>query len=299
MSAPTPHARAHSPAHPFAHTLALARSLLFVPGNRPERFAKALASGADTVIIDFEDAVAPADKLAARQMLEASWDDFSAAERSRIALRINAAGTPWHEDDLLFLAGLGVLGVVLPKAESASQLAHAAELLGPSCVLVPLIESVAGLDALDALARSPQVVRLAFGNLDFQADVAMACSIDESELAPVRLGLVLASRRAELPAPIDGVTASLKDAAQLAFDAGRSRRMGFGAKLCIHPSQVAPVNTAFGVAAAELDWAQRVMKAFDAAGGGVASLDGRMVDAPVMRHAQRLLRTYTQHGKNQ
>lgn len=295
MSAPTPHTRAHSPAHP----LALARSLLFVPGNRPERFAKALASGADTVIIDFEDSVAPTEKLAARQMLKASWRDFSPAERARITVRINAAGTVWHEDDLLFLAKLGAVGVVLPKAESASQLAHASALLGPSCPLVPLIESVAGLDALDTLARSPQVVRLAFGNLDFQADVAMACSTDESELAPVRLALVLASRRAELPAPIDGVTASLKDTAQLAFDAERSRRLGFGAKLCIHPSQVAPVNTAFSVTAAELDWAQRVMTAIDAAGGGVASLDGRMVDAPVMRHAQRLLRTYTQQGTNQ
>ena len=291
MSAPTPEA--------VAHSLSLARSLLFVPGNRPERFAKALASGTDCVIIDFEDAVAPADKSAAREMLKASWQDFSAAERARVALRVNAAGTPWHEEDLLFLAGLGVLGVVLPKAESASQLAHAAELLGPACALVPLIESVAGLDAVDALARGPQVVRLAFGNLDFQADVAMACSTDESELAPVRLAFVLASRRAELPAPIDGVTASLTDAVQLAFDAERSRRMGFGAKLCIHPSQVAPVNTAFGVAAAELDWARRVMKAMDAANGGVASLDGRMVDAPVMRHAQRLLRQYTQQVANQ
>lgn len=290
MSAPSTHA--------LAHSLSFARSLLFVPGNRPERFAKALASGADCVIIDFEDAVAPADKSAARQMLKASWPYFSAAERARLTVRINAAGTAWHEEDLSFLAGLGVMGVVLPKAESASQLAHAAELLGPSCALVPLIESVAGLDAVDALARSSQVVRLAFGNLDFQADVAMACSPDESELAPVRLGMVLASRRAELAAPIDGVTASFKDAAQLTFDAERSRRMGFGAKLCIHPSQVAGVNTAFGVAAAELDWAQRVMKAMDAAGGGVASLDGRMVDAPVMRHAQRLLRIDAQQGTN-
>lgn len=271
------------------HALAFARSLLFVPGNRPDRFSKALASDADAVIIDLEDAVAPADKPAARQMLEAGWRDFSKAERGRIVVRANAAATPWHEDDLLFLAGLGVSGVMLPKAESASQLSHATALLGSSCALVPLIESVAGLDAADALARSPQVMRLAFGNLDFQADAAMTCGPDEAELAPVRLALVLASRRAELSAPMDGVTASLQDEQQLSRDAQRSRRMGFGGKLCIHPAQVAAVNVAFSATAEELAWAGRVVEAFEAANGGVASLDGRMVDAPVMRHVQRLL----------
>jgi len=279
-----------------SHALLFARSFLFVPANRPERFAKALTAGADVVIIDFEDAVAPADKSASRQMLKASWHDFSAAERARIVVRVNAAGTLWHEDDLLFLAGLGTTGVMLPKAESASQLAHAAALLGPACALVPLIESVLGLDAADALARSPQVGRLAFGNLDFQADAAMLCSADEAELAPVRLALVLASRRAELAAPIDGVTASFQDVAQLTQDAARSRRMGFGAKLCIHPSQVSAVNTALGITAAELDWAERVMAAFEAAGGGVATLDGRMVDAPLMHRARRQLILHAQTG---
>jgi citrate lyase subunit beta/citryl-CoA lyase len=133
------------------------------------------------------------------------------------------------------------------------------------------------------------VLRLAFGNLDFQADAGMACGPDEPELTAVRLALVLASRRAGLAAPVDGVTAAMQDAAQLQCDALRSRRGGFGGKLCIHPSQVAGVNAAFTPNPAETDWARRVLAAFEVAGGSVFSLDGRMVDAPVLLLAQRTL----------
>ena len=272
-----------------ALNLALARSFLFVPATRPERYAKALASGADAVIIDLEDAVAPADKAAARQRLAQAWPGLPATQRGRVLVRLNASGTAWHGDDLALLGTLGVAGVVLPKAQSTADLARVAAAMGPACALLPLIESVAGLDAVDALARSPGVARLAFGNLDFQADAGMACGPDEPELTAVRLALVLSSRRAGLAAPVDGVTAATQDAAQLQCDALRSRRGGFGGKLCIHPSQVAGVNAAFTPSPAEMDWARRVLAAFEAAGGGVFSLDGRMVDAPVLRLAQRTL----------
>ena len=272
--------------------LALARSFLFVPATRPERFAKALASGADAVIIDLEDAVAPGEKAQARQGLAQAWAGLAAAGRARVLVRVNAGNTAWHGDDLnllVGLVGLGVAGVVLPKAEHAAQLSHVAAVLGSACVLVPLIESVAGLDAADVLARCPQVLRLAFGNIDFQADAGLACGPDEAELTAVRLAVLLASRRAQLPSPIDGVTADTQDAAQLARDLLRSRSGGFGAKLCIHPSQVAAVNAAFTPGPAEIDWARRVLAASDAAGGAVVSLDGRMVDAPVLLLAQRTL----------
>lgn len=272
--------------------LALARSFLFVPATRPERFAKALAAGADAVIIDLEDAVAPGEKAQARQGLAQAWPGLATAGRARVLVRVNAGNTAWHGDDLNLLGGLvglGLAGVVLPKAEHAAQLSHVAAVLGPACALVPLIESVAGLDAADTLARSPQVLRLAFGNLDFQADAGLACGPDEAELTAVRLAVLLASRRAQLPSPIDGVTADLQDAAQLARDLLRSRSGGFGAKLCIHPAQVAAVNAAFTPSPAEIDWARRVVAASEAADGGVVSLDGRMVDAPVLRLAQRTL----------
>lgn len=278
--------------------LASARTFLFVPANRPERYAKALASGADAVIVDLEDAIAPAEKLAARQSLMQAAASLDVAQRSRLLVRINSAGTVWQADDLAalrILAAQGIGAVMVPKAESAATLAEVAAALGSSGALLPLIESVAGLDAIDTLATHPQVLRLVFGHLDFQADAGLACGVDESELVPVRLALVMASRRAALAAPVDGISPGTEDTAQLGLDAARSRRGGFGGKLCIHPAQVGVVNAAFTPSAEELGWARRVIDAFQEAGGGVFSLDGRMVDAPVLRLAQR---TMAQSRKN-
>ena len=277
-----------------APPLSLARAFLFVPADRPERHARALATGAGGVIVDLEDAVAPERKVQARDQLAASFAALPAGDRRRLLVRINAAGTPWHDDDRAQIGALAaqglIAGIVLPKAERAADLSRLAGAAGPSAALVPLIESAAGLAAVDELAAGPQVLRLAFGNLDFQADLGLACDADEAELVPVRLALLLASRRAGLPAPIDGVTPDWRDAVRLAADTARARRGGFGAKLCIHPDQVAPVHAALGPTAQELAWARRVVEAMrTAGGGGVVSLDGRMVDAPVVRLAERLL----------
>lgn len=139
-------------------------TFLFVPATRPERLAKALDSGTDMVIADWEDAVAPNDKPAARAALEQAVQQLPATGRARLLVRINAWDTPWFDDDVRALARLvasGVAGAVVPKAESAAELQRIASATGPRCALLPLVESVAGLDALDALARAPQVARLA------------------------------------------------------------------------------------------------------------------------------------------
>ena len=272
--------------------IARASTFLFVPATRPERIAKALASGAGAVIVDLEDAVAPGEKAAARAALQTAVASLDAGQRARLLVRVNAAGTPWHTDDVAAVAACvaqGLAGAMVAKAESAAVLGAMAGALGPRGLLVPLVESNAGLDALDALTQAPQVVRLAFGHLDFQVDLGMDCAPDEAELLPVRLALVRASRRAGLAAPVDGVTTSTQDLQRLVDDTARSRRMGFGGKLCIHPAQVAPVQTAFAPDAAELDWARRVLQAAAAQDGAVFRFDGRMVDAPVLAAARRLL----------
>lgn len=270
--------------------LALARSFLFVPGNRPERFAKALASGADAVIIDLEDAVPLDAKLAARDALLAAWPDFDAAQRARLLVRVNPFGTPWHQADLAAVANLTGLGaVMLPKAETPQQIAHAAQTSG--LPVLPLIESAEGLGQMDLMARTPGVLRLVLGHIDLQADLGLSCGPDEAELAPVRLALVVASRRAGLPSPVDGVTTATTNAEVLAQDAQRSRRFGMGAKLCIHPAQVDGVHQALAPTEAECDWARRVLAAEVAAGGGAFSVDGKMVDPPVLLLARRILRT--------
>lgn len=267
-------------------------SFLFVPATQPERLPKALASGADLVIADWEDAVAPADKERARTALADALTALPAPQRARLLVRINSEATPWFAADLQALAQLtaqGLAGAVVPKAERAQTLQAVARAAGPQAALVPLVESVAGLAAADALAAAPQVARLAFGHLDFQVDAGMACADDEQELLPVRMALVLASRRAGLAAPIDGVTVDTRNPERMGRDAERARRMGFGGKLCIHPAQVPVLHAAFDPDEAAVTHAQRVRQALEQAGVGVCVLDGRMVDAPVLAQAEQTL----------
>jgi citrate lyase subunit beta/citryl-CoA lyase len=278
----------------------LPRSYLFVPADRPERIDKALASGADAVIVDLEDAVAPGDKGAARQALVA-WLERADGEspaayrpQSRSAparqpallVRANATSTTWFEDDLRACAHPAVQGLVLPKAERADELARLAAAL-PGRALLPLVETGAGMDGARALAGVPGVQRLIFGSLDFQADLDI--EDDGDALLLFRSHLVWMSRLAGIAAPVDGVTTNLQDPAATATDARRARALGFGAKLCIHPRQVPAVHQAFMPSPDQLDWARRVLAAAQAAGGSAVAVDGKMVDAPVLLRARTLL----------
>ncbi len=260
----------------------LHRSLLFVPGSRPERFDKALAAGASAVIIDLEDAVAPADKDQARAAL-AGWLRPGQA----VIVRINSVDTPWFERDLAVCGLPGVAAVMVPKAERADTLAAVSA--AGARALLPLVESAAGLAALGALAGAPGVLRLAFGSIDLQVDLGLR-DATEDELLPLRLQLVLASRLAGIGAPVDGVSTVIDDEDRLRVDVQRARRLGFAGKLCIHPRQVAPVNQWLAPSAGELAWARQVLAAAAAAGGAAVAVDGKMVDKPVMLRAEALLR---------
>lgn len=271
--------------------LAAARSFLFVPADRPDRLAKALASGADFAIADLEDAVAPDRKDAARTALAGAWGGLPPDARARLLVRINATGSPAHAADLACLSALasgGLAGAIVPKAEDPQALGDIARAC-PGLPLIALVETAQAFAVLDAVARAPQVVRLAFGHLDLQADVGLRAGADQAELAPARWAVAAASRRAGLAAPIDGVTPDIADTAQLDADVRRSLRMGFSAKLCIHPAQVAAAHHALAPSAEECDWARRVLAAAEASAGGAVQVDGRMVDAPVLRLASQVL----------
>jgi citrate lyase subunit beta/citryl-CoA lyase len=259
-----------------------ARSLLFVPGSRPDRFDKALTAGADAVILDLEDAVPPPDKARAREAI-AAW----LTPRHAVMLRLNQADSPWFGDDLALCRQPGVAAVLLPKAERTADLA-AVRAAGAAAVL-PLIESAAGFAALTQLAGAPGVQQLVFGSLDLQLDLGMR-DAHEDELLAFRSQLVLASRLAGLQAPIDGVTTAIDDPARLREDVARARRLGFGGKLCIHPRQVADVNACFAPDEAQRAWARRVLQAAAASDGAAVALDGQMIDKPVILRAQAILR---------
>lgn len=261
------------------------RSYLFVPGHRPDRFDKALAAGADAVILDLEDAVPATEKNVARDAVLRWLRAHEAAPSPQILVRINACGTPHHAADVM-VCRQAVQGVLLPKSEQVADLARLAQAL-PGVALLPLIETAAGFAAALELARAPSVQRLVFGSIDFQHDLGIEG--DGDELLYFRSQLVLHSRLAGLAAPVDGVSTVLDDAPRIHAETLRARRLGFGAKLCIHPKQIAPLHEAFAPTAAELDWARRVLAAAEAAAGGAVALDGAMVDRPVILRAENLL----------
>lgn len=264
------------------------RSYLFVPGNRPERFAKACESEADTVIVDLEDAVPPDSKSQARRMV-AEW----LSPQRRVCIRINGVDTPWFDEDCALLRLAGVSLVMLPKAESADVVAHLNSRSGGKPIL-PLVETAQGFQNAQAIAKAPGTQRLVFGSIDFQLDLGI--SGDGEELLFFRSGLVLASRLAGLPAPVDGVSTAIEDSQAVAAEAARAHRLGFGGKLCIHPKQLAVVNAAFTPSAAEVDWGRRVLAAAASAGGAAIAVDGKMVDRPVILRAQRIIEQAEVHG---
>ena len=263
---------------PFVH------SYLFVPGNRPDRFDKACAAGADAVIIDLEDAVAPADKAAARDAL-ANWLDSEQARANKVPVlvRINCINSGCFGDDLRLCRTPGIAGVVLPKAERVADVAAAS----PGSPVYPLIETALGFSRITELAAAPRVSRLLFGAIDFKLD--MGIDGDRDELLFFRSQIVLASRMAGLLPPVDGVTVELDDDARVEDDTNYARRLGFGGKLCIHPNQVPVVNRSFLPSQQRVDWANQILHAAEAAGGGAVAVEGKLIDRPVVVMAQRII----------
>ena len=263
---------------PFVH------SYLFVPGNRPDRFDKACAAGADAVIIDLEDAVGPADKAAARDAL-ANWLDSEQARANKVPIlvRINCINSGCFGDDLRLCRTPGIAGVVLPKAERVADVAAAS----PGSPVYPLIETALGFSRITELAAAPRVSRLLFGSIDFKLD--MGIDGDRDELLFFRSQIVLASRMAGLLPPVDGVTVEIDDAARVEDDTSYARRLGFGGKLCIHPNQVPVVNRSFLPSQQRIDWANKILHAAEAAGGGAVAVEGKLIDRPVVVMAQRII----------
>jgi citrate lyase subunit beta / citryl-CoA lyase len=261
------------------------RTYLFVPGNRPDRFGKALTSGADAVVLDLEDAVAADAKDTAREAVRAWAVAATPAQRARVAVRINDAASPHLTADLAAVAGAALPAVMLPKAESAADIA-AVRAAAAGVAVLALVESARGVAAADEIAGADGVTRLVFGTLDYalDLDIELDDALDGLSYAAGRLAV--ASRCAGLPAPVGGVTPQLGDEQRLLVDLAWDRRHGFGAKLCIHPAQVAPLHAALAPSPDAVEQARRVLAA-DAASPGAARLDGRMIDRPVVLAARR------------
>lgn len=264
----------------------LIRSALFVPASRPDRIPKAIASGADAVIVDLEDSVAPADKVRARQAIAQYAREHPA---DHIWVRINDGNTEWFYDDLDMCRSLpSVVGIVLPKAQLAE---HVYAISGAGKPLLPVIESAAGLRVLDDIARAHGVVRLSFGILDLMVELGTRPGTAGARrvLDHIRFLILLSSRMHGLQPPLDCVHADFTDLKALADSAELARDMGFGGMLCIHPVQIPVVHEVFRLLPEEADWARRVVAHADSTGEFTFRLDGSMVDLPLIERARRIL----------
>jgi citrate lyase subunit beta/citryl-CoA lyase len=284
------------------------RSCLSVPATNERFHEKADQSGADMVILDLEDSVAPSDKPATRKVVA---EALARPRECRGYVRVNASSTPFCFRDLVETLHKGVDGVVLPKVESAADL-HAIDWLianlerehgvaEGSIDLMPLIETAAGVQRVERIlqARSLRpyagpwrVKRIAFGAGDYANDVGLAPTLEESELADARARLVLASRAAGLENPVDSPWFHFKEADAFRRALERSRRGGFQGRLCVHPDQIGPVNGAYLPTEDELAAAERIVAAFrdsEAKGEAAIQVDGQMIDYPIVHRARRLL----------
>jgi len=280
------------------------RSVLFTPGDRPDRYTKALQEGkADCVVADLEDAVAPEGKAAARQAVAEALRQVPKAKAAR-AVRVNGWDTGLAQEDLeAVIPGRPDL-VALAKAESPHQVRELDTLLTrledeagipPAATRLMLhVETAAGiLSARELAASSPRVAALAFGAEDLAAEVGLRRGADNAEVSVPRALVPIAAAAAGTGVvAIDMITADPRDLERTAAEAAQARRLGYAGKMCIHPLQAVAVHEAFRPTPEELSWAQRVVAAAGKAGaekGGVVVVDGKMVDVPFVRQARRIL----------
>ncbi|HHG5537198.1 CoA ester lyase [Pseudomonas aeruginosa] len=259
------------------------RSYLFVPGDRPERFDKACATDADVVILDLEDAVPPENKDSARRMV-AEW--LALPRSVPIMVRLNGVDTEWLDEDLAALRQAQLVGVMIPKVSGPEDVDYVAQRL-EQVPVIALIETAEGLMRAYDIARHERVLRLAFGSIDFQVETGIQG--DREALLFSRSQLVIHSRAAGVLPPIDGVCTSTNDAALVLEECRYARALGFAAKLCIHPSQIAAVHQGFAPSVEELEWAQGVLEAVRAAGTGAIRYQGKMIDLPVIERARQIV----------
>jgi citrate lyase subunit beta / citryl-CoA lyase len=267
----------------------LRRSLLYVPASGEAMLRKAPSRGADAIIVDLEDGVLPDAKDQARTQAERLWLELDLGT-AEVLLRVNAPGTPWHEDDMSAAAGIRPAGLVLPKCEDPAVVAGVAARLEETPLFL-MVETARGVLAAPELARVPRVAGLLFGAADFRASLRASREPDEGEILVARSALVLAARAAGVEV-FDTPFFEYRDEAGLERSARRARAFGFDGKTCIHPGQVAAVNRVFSPTAEEIERARKVKEALEAAareGRGVATVDGEMVEALHGREARRTL----------
>ena len=276
-----------------AMELSQVRSLLFCPGSDERKLEKALASNADAVVCDLEDAVSPAAKAEAREVVRSVLRRHDRGTAPGACLRLNGVETPWFEADLAFASGLGLDAIVLPKASPEAVEALGAD--GPP--VIAIVETALGLRQAFEIGSSARVSGLILGAVDLGAEVGLEPREDAQEILYARSKVAIDSAAAGLRGPFDVVHLDMRDDAGLEEQCRLARALGFRGKACIHPAQVETINRVFSPSEQEVEWARGVIEAFEGQSEGVLALNGAMVDRPVVERARRLLQEADRGGQ--
>jgi citrate lyase subunit beta/citryl-CoA lyase len=288
------------------------RSYLYVPADDEQRLGKAKTRGADAIVADLEDSVAPSRKGVANDNT-ARWLAEPGAGEAERWVRVNQGELGLA--DIAAVFGRGLTGICLPKVSSGTEVRRASDLLddleqrgnvpAQTTLLMPLIESATGLQALSDIAGAPRVHKLQIGELDLAADLGIEPGEDEAELAPLRSRVVVASVASGLLPPVGAVSPEFRDLDMLATSTRRLQRAGFVGRMAIHPAQLDVIHRCFAVTAAEVAAALELVERYDTAmadgSGVILGEDGRMVDEAVVRRSRRIigLADTTERGETQ
>lgn len=279
----------------------LLRSLIFVPGNRPNMLERARSFSADIIMVDLEDSVPPSEKLTARDLAH-EWVPTLANEGQQVVVRVNSLDTGLTRDELASVVGPGLSGISLGKVASPWDIQEAERMLVPlesraglepgSVGIIPWIENARAVVQLQQIASfSPRIIALAFGAEDYTNDLGVQRTDLGEEVYFPRAAVAVAARAAKV-ASLDSPFVAFRDPEGLKKDAARARQLGYTGKFAIHPSQLDIINETFSPLPADVEYAHQVVEAWnqaESAGRGSLDLNGRMVDVPVFKRAQNLL----------
>ena len=276
------------------------RTWLFAPGNHPRKVEKVFGAGADVAILDLEDAVAVAEKVATRAAVAAA---LALPRECRAYVRVNALDTGFTFGDIEEVVGPGLDGIVLPKVERAADIQMVDWVIGAleqkhglvagAIDLMPILETGRGIaDARAICAAGGRLKRVSFGAGDYTRDMGMEWTMTEHEIDPARAEVVLASRINDLEPPVDTVFIHIRAHDAFRASCERVRQSGFQGKLCIHPDQVGLANAVFTPTAEDVAWARKIVAAFreaEAAGSASIQVEGHFVDYPIVEKAERIV----------
>jgi len=267
------------------------RSLLFTPGTQKEKLLKSLNSHADALIWDLEDAVHPDEKIAAQATITEVFEELEGKPIAKpIFLRVNAFETPWYEEDVKLARCEGVAGILLPKTESKQQVGKSWELMGNRGAIITLIETACGILHLEEIAKAPAITGIALGAIDLAVDLDLTLTDSGWELAFARSKIVTVAKAFGIRGIYDSVFADIENESSLRKRASVARQFGFNGQMAIHPKQLSVIHEVYSPSEADIVWAKRVLDAVDqeAKGQGVFTLDGKMVDRPVIERAKQI-----------